>query len=115
MSDVCGGTLGHREFHPKSPAWTSPCSRRDVFARCIPFLNRPQLKKGIIFLEKRRPNFSSAKEPRKVIAAYFFEMSAAQNLRKEQNTNTHENCYTAANFQTNAPIKRRVDRPLIFP
>jgi len=75
-------------------------------------LNRPQLKKGIIFLEKRRPNFSSAKEPRKVLAAYFFEMSAAQNLRKEQNI-THENYYTAA-IQTNAQIKRKVGRPLIF-
>ncbi len=38
-------------------------------------------------------------------------MSAAQSLRKEQNINTsdYENCYTASNFQTIAPVQRERD------
>ena len=36
-------------------------------------------------------------------------------LEKRTEQPTHENCYTASNFQTNTPIKRKVGRPLIFP
>jgi ribosomal protein S6 len=36
-------------------------------------------------------------------------------LEKEIGNQNMKTCYTTANFQTNAPIKRKVGRPLILP